>query len=277
MFYNARWYDPALGRFAQADTIIPGGVQGLDRYAYANNNPLMYTDPSGHVPCDEQGYCYNRGKKYQAPFKKDNLNFNGYSGWERKVLRKLYEDGGPNAEHGVLYILQNDIHIKVGTGWQTAGGNTGAWFDEGSNTLTLNSDSSAGSVDSNGQITTWGLSLVIHEARHLEQGTELSHSKLGEMEGWQVQIDVLKHLGHFPDPNRLPDWALDIGNAATVDAFSSAVQFHWPGYWNRLHGSDYGANFCIGLCAYRDYPDWRWMNGNWSYGTPWWLRLNFTP
>jgi len=43
-------YDPQLGRFAQADTIIPPGVQGLDRYAYGNNSPLKYTDPSGHVP-----------------------------------------------------------------------------------------------------------------------------------------------------------------------------------------------------------------------------------
>ena len=48
MFYNARWYDPYLGRFAQSDTIIPSGVQGWDRYAYVNNNPLLYTDPSGH-------------------------------------------------------------------------------------------------------------------------------------------------------------------------------------------------------------------------------------
>ncbi|MDD5760083.1 MAG: RHS repeat-associated core domain-containing protein [Desulfobulbaceae bacterium] len=50
-FYNARWYDPALGRFVQADTIIPrpGNAQAWDRYAYANNNPLYYTDPSGHV------------------------------------------------------------------------------------------------------------------------------------------------------------------------------------------------------------------------------------
>ena len=48
MFYNARWYDPALGRFAQADTIVPGGVQGLDRYAYTANNPVRYVDPSGH-------------------------------------------------------------------------------------------------------------------------------------------------------------------------------------------------------------------------------------
>ncbi len=47
MFYNARWYDPSLGRFAQADTIVPKGVQGYDRYAYANNSPLNYIDPSG--------------------------------------------------------------------------------------------------------------------------------------------------------------------------------------------------------------------------------------
>lgn len=47
-FYNARWYDSSLGRFTSADTIVPGGVQGYDRYAYANNNPLNYTDPDGH-------------------------------------------------------------------------------------------------------------------------------------------------------------------------------------------------------------------------------------
>ncbi len=38
-----------LGRFAQADTIVPVGVQGYDRYAYVNNNPVRYTDPSGHA------------------------------------------------------------------------------------------------------------------------------------------------------------------------------------------------------------------------------------
>jgi RHS repeat-associated protein len=49
-FYQSRWMDPLLGRFIQADTVVPGGIQGLDRYAYANNSPLAYTDPSGHVP-----------------------------------------------------------------------------------------------------------------------------------------------------------------------------------------------------------------------------------
>jgi RHS repeat-associated protein len=57
-YYNARWYDSALGRFVQADTIIPGGVQGWDRYAYVSNSPVNYSDPSGHDPaCTDDGYC----------------------------------------------------------------------------------------------------------------------------------------------------------------------------------------------------------------------------
>jgi len=48
--YRARYYDPALGRFVQADTVVPepGDPQALNRYAYALNNPLRYTDPTGH-------------------------------------------------------------------------------------------------------------------------------------------------------------------------------------------------------------------------------------
>ena len=55
MYYGARYYDPALGRFIQADTIVPsiGNPQTLNRYAYVNNNPLKHTDPNGH--CLEDG------------------------------------------------------------------------------------------------------------------------------------------------------------------------------------------------------------------------------
>ena len=49
-FYGARWYDGSLGRFTSPDTMIPSkqGVQAWDRYAYVNNNPVRYTDPTGH-------------------------------------------------------------------------------------------------------------------------------------------------------------------------------------------------------------------------------------
>ena len=55
-WYGSRWFDAAAGRFISADTDIPEsqGVQAWDRYAYSNNNPVKYIDPSGHsitIPC----------------------------------------------------------------------------------------------------------------------------------------------------------------------------------------------------------------------------------
>jgi len=53
MYYGSRYYDPALGRLLSPDTIVPepGNPQALNRYAYVYNNPLRYTDPSGHEGC----------------------------------------------------------------------------------------------------------------------------------------------------------------------------------------------------------------------------------
>ena len=53
--YGARWYDPAIGRFLAADTIVPepGNPQSLNRYSYVLNNPLKFTDPTGHSNCLE--------------------------------------------------------------------------------------------------------------------------------------------------------------------------------------------------------------------------------
>ena len=102
LYYNARYYDPSIGRFISADTVVPGNASGgmdgvalrpltvgfgepefvnrlnqenqfgpwhtlsdderqqvgspwgpsnpqsLNRYSYVQNNPLRWTDPSGH-------------------------------------------------------------------------------------------------------------------------------------------------------------------------------------------------------------------------------------
>jgi GH24 family phage-related lysozyme (muramidase) len=46
-----------LGRFAQADNIVPNKFdsQAFDRYAYVFNSPVKYIDPSGHRPACDNG------------------------------------------------------------------------------------------------------------------------------------------------------------------------------------------------------------------------------
>ena len=52
MYYNARYYDPALGTFVSPDSMVPNSasVIAYNRFLYARGNPLKYTDPSGHDP-----------------------------------------------------------------------------------------------------------------------------------------------------------------------------------------------------------------------------------
>ena len=52
IYMNARFYDPRLGRFLTADTIVPDllNPQALNRYAYVYNNPISNIDPSGNAP-----------------------------------------------------------------------------------------------------------------------------------------------------------------------------------------------------------------------------------
>jgi len=49
-YFNARFYNPLLGRFLTADTQIhnPTVPQALNRYSFAGGNPIRYVDPSGH-------------------------------------------------------------------------------------------------------------------------------------------------------------------------------------------------------------------------------------
>jgi RHS repeat-associated protein len=54
--YNARLYDPEIGRFLSADTMIPNpfSSQDFNRYSYCINNPIRYNDPTGHYISDAE-------------------------------------------------------------------------------------------------------------------------------------------------------------------------------------------------------------------------------
>ena len=42
-YFNARWYDPQLGRFTSEDPVR----DGMNWYVYVSNNPLKFVDPTG--------------------------------------------------------------------------------------------------------------------------------------------------------------------------------------------------------------------------------------
>ena len=51
----SRYYDPSVGQFISPDTpdyLAPETIGGVDLYAYCLNNPVIYVDPSGHIPVD---------------------------------------------------------------------------------------------------------------------------------------------------------------------------------------------------------------------------------
>jgi RHS repeat-associated protein len=94
-FYNSRWFDPALGRFIQADPIVPNPLnsQSLDRYAYVINNPVRYTDQSGNCAGDPNNpknpdyKCYKLLNKIQTLF--PNVTIADSSIWTFKQLKIL--------------------------------------------------------------------------------------------------------------------------------------------------------------------------------------------
>jgi RHS repeat-associated protein len=72
-FFSARYYHSGVGRFISADSIVPdpAAPQHFNRYSYTGNNPLGFTDPSGHGPgpaviLGEDGPSPEELARYQA-------------------------------------------------------------------------------------------------------------------------------------------------------------------------------------------------------------------
>ena len=76
--YNARWFDTSLGAFASSDSLVQYAYspQALNRYSYVLNNPLTYSDPTGHRACEgPNGECW-----YTDP--DPNIGTMPVQGWE---------------------------------------------------------------------------------------------------------------------------------------------------------------------------------------------------
>ena len=112
-YYVARYYDPALGRFISADTIIPeaGSSQAYDRYAYVNNNPINNNDPSGHRACDDD---YGRAcNVVHPPTVLNNTQVTYVQGFSEETLASVHQYQG-NTPFCGPYSLAIAAHLLTG-------------------------------------------------------------------------------------------------------------------------------------------------------------------
>ncbi|MCK5923968.1 MAG: hypothetical protein KAG66_23740, partial [Methylococcales bacterium] len=95
VYMNARYYLPNTNRFISADTIVPDPTnpQSLNRYTYVYNNPLRFTDPSGHGICNPADNCRNQTPSRTLPNNKpDGLKEDGKNAWNGLQSIQDYHD-----------------------------------------------------------------------------------------------------------------------------------------------------------------------------------------
>jgi len=111
LYYGARYYDPALMRFVQADTLVPepGNPQSLNRYAYVLNNPLKYTDPTSLFSEEEimKYFGVSRWEDVLALFEKGGI-YEGRWGW-LETLRQ--------AEAGTQVTVLDKLKVEGCNEW----------------------------------------------------------------------------------------------------------------------------------------------------------------
>ena len=103
---NARLYDPAIGRFLSPDPYVqnPFMSQNFNRYSYALNNPLIYSDPSGEVWWHYVivgAFFYSMAAKNNTPEGKNDGN---PGNWEWRFWKWSYFQISGGTEGGKPYV-----------------------------------------------------------------------------------------------------------------------------------------------------------------------------
>ncbi len=185
LFYNARWYDSYLNRFAQADSIIPGLGNPLawDRYAGMANNPLRYNDPTGHWICSGVNNCEDVVNKWLETLKNGGDECRGV--YEFFMAYDKQYDGKFN----IVFWSLGSFSLAAGNVGQLMLNNLGI----STGPVLFLSYALANLTDKYNYPSF--VSTFAHEMTHLAQGALIANSIVGEMGAREVQFWVYKELG----------------------------------------------------------------------------------
>jgi hypothetical protein len=193
-------------------------VQGPDRFAAMRNNPVKFTDPSGHDVCEEDGNCYNKQGWYRstnAPKLNSvdtlkmmiwgkfgvTMSDEGEKNWSITSLRSVYASLG-NINCAVNKTLK---YLIGGTSFWLMKQDTSTGEYHG---RTL-SNGSGINFFTNGDVALRQMN-VYHEVGHLIDAVpgmkDVFSNAIGENRSWvdddkQINIDALTGIRILNDPN----------------------------------------------------------------------------
>lgn len=93
-YFNARWYDPTLGRFITEDPI----KDGTNWHVYTNNNPINFIDPTG--------LSAESDKFYGGLADGSISGYNSQTNWDKTVGKQEHKNG---KERGISSYLKETL------------------------------------------------------------------------------------------------------------------------------------------------------------------------
>jgi RHS repeat-associated protein len=204
-YYGARYYDPFIGRFISADSIVqaPGDPQTLNRYSYCRNNPFIYTDPTGHLF------------------------------WVAALVGVMMLGAGAGA--GIAAITGGDVGMGALTGAIAAG----AFFGAGQGIAALGLVTQAGAYTSTGAFMA---GTGIHAATGAAVGAVNSAITGGDVGMGALTGGMSGGMGHFLGgqiphmSNPVADFSLHLGARSLIGGVSGGIAAE-------LYGGSFGQGF----------------------------------
>ena len=123
-YYNARYYNPNIAKFTQADT----ANDGLNRYAYVANNPVKFIDPSGHQGCVDCHSTQNFESVENIPEWYTRALVGDYSLVPPMGFRHpsdMFEYGD---KYGLVFLfMRGEQAMRQGKGWEDFNSSLSDW------------------------------------------------------------------------------------------------------------------------------------------------------
>ncbi|WP_245569878.1 RHS repeat domain-containing protein [Flavobacterium soli] len=138
--YGARNYDPAISRWMNIDPLAEK-YYGINPYAYAGNNPILFIDPDGRHIDTSHIYAKNKDGEYKDPALVKAFNSFAQSKEGIAFLSNFASKGQTIAGHKYKEagkFDKNDTDLKFGGETRGANGLTTHTLENGNLEVTLN-------------------------------------------------------------------------------------------------------------------------------------------